>query len=230
MSEFEEILSAFAVDILHAQENVDQASVDLAEQNSEDPLRHNLSKPRFRITEVNMDFPMVIEGCQSGNPSIPANKDSIILSLNDIFLSITRSHSIEMPDIIIATFQRRLSRELSQLEKRNISLKQPARIESVVRAVAVALQEGFDSAPEHGLTMSQIRQIQDELFNEAKVQAIKQYGIKPKVYVSTKTSEVVERGNSNNITRVSFKVKQEGVEWALSEGPEGTQHRTLTVE
>lgn len=238
MANFGDLLGSILVGLAHARRMADEETAALAEYYKDHPLLEGMAIPRIRVPRMEIDLPVALDSFEAAEENIMETAAKVEEALNKKFNNLLKELDIEanadFKKQCFSIFKKHLRRQLriSSVRPKTFSQRRGSS-EMVVRATENALSQiskelGSEYREKFSLDNEKI--IRQELRHEAQVVALKKVGRAPKIEATIITSEVKERADNYNISRLRLIIKEEGVEWAVSGDEGGEIRRNLTPE
>lgn len=232
MADLGELLGMLMVSLARAREMADLETAAIAERYKDHPLLEGMSLPRVRVPELILDLPLLIEGDEAGEDPKPESPEAIGREVNQALEDSAKRHSVEIPTDVRSRFAEDLKRRLTATA--NLSARtgrQGALRETVVRSVESALVSHLGTP---GLRASipgdKMRSIISEVRKRADEVAESTPGKPPRITATIATSQVKEKAGAANATRIRFTLREEGLEWSISQNEDGSKTRSLQQE
>jgi hypothetical protein len=221
----------------------DEETAAIAEYYKTHPLLEGMSVPRIRVPELTLELPLLIESHDEGDPAEPASVGSIVTALK---ASLDKSAGHEGISVRAAKyrqfrsrFETEVTRQLGQMSPTGITPEAVARAadDAFMRARrdeesdrAVAARRPGAELGKRVFTAAQAKDARAELRGAANDAAVKAAGSPPRIDAEIMTSEVKEQGDERSVARLKLIMKEEGLDWTVSETEGGATVRTLTPE
>lgn len=243
MADLGELVGTLLASLAHARRMADEETAAIAEYYKMHPLLEGMSVPRIRVPELTLELPVLIESHDEGDPAEPASVGSIVNALKAALDKSAGHEGISVRSAKYRQFRSRfeteVSRQLEQMSPKGITPEAVARAadDSFMRArrdeekdrATAARRPGAELEP-RVFTASQARDARADLRSAANDAAVKAAGSRPRINAEIMTSEVKEQGDERSVARLKVVMKEEGLDWTVSETAEGATTRTLTPE
>jgi len=212
--------------VAHARRIADEETAAIAEHYRSNPLLEGMSVPRVRVPEIQLDLPLLVESY-----SEPAHREYHAPEVIEerLLSRLQRSaaaDSFEIPEGFGERFR-------AALHKRLLALSHSARAhpEGVVRAMDTAFADTERRlGQKRWLDPAQRKELLEDLRQEASESAMAKEGSSPQISVTIATSQVKEGASAACAPRLRLILKEEGVEWTVTQNETGETARTLTPE
>ena len=232
MTDLGSFLGTIMASAAQARRLADEESLAIAEYYNETPGLEGLSVPRLRLPEITLELPVLIEAVEDGEDETPAPAGRVQTVVLAELRQLTTGGRMTLPD----SFHGHLDEELGQTLGRPLT-------ENVNRGrrvgVRVAVTERVDEAVVRVLGRREYRrlvpgnvglELRKKLKAVAKDSAVEVSGKSPRIRTSVLTEEVKNSGAPGNVTRVKVTLREEDLEWAQVEGPDGSDRSRLIPE
>jgi hypothetical protein len=229
MPDLGQVIGTLLTSLAHARRMADEETAAIAEYYRSNPLLQGMSLPRIRVPELTIDLPMLIESHEEGEPSVP--QDSKVVHeaiMNELVLAAEREN-LQLTEGFKKAFEREIKAHLESLSSKATAEGSHLR-ESTVRAVDTALARTVSREKTKRFSRDQHQSIATALRQKASEVALKKAGIPSVIKASVVTSEVKEFSAAGNVVRLKLVLREEGLEWSVSDNPDGTTTRKLAPE
>jgi hypothetical protein len=207
----------------------DIEAVRVAEFYAAHPLLNKMPVPRFRLPDITIDVPVVIEEVEvEAAGSAPRGAPSMAAMLKT-FDAVLSARLAKDRIAVTATQKRKLA---LNLRKRAASLTKPNEIAIDVNRVADALaRTAAKSLSESGGPVKTERrtELEKKLKEAARGEFLKLRRPPARLNVLVTTAEIREAGPYENLTHVHLKITEESVEWTTIEC-DGEEIERLIIE
>ncbi len=226
MAELGELLGALMSSLAHARRIADEETASIAVHYGQHPLLQGMSMPRVRVPELRLSLPVVLESFEEAGENEFATPAEISKQMLERLRKSADEEKVKIPEGFEQLFSRHLVKQLS-----GISSGARPHPEAVVRANEIAFSNALRRFPgEQWLGPDDRREIMSDLRQEAESVAMRKRGKPPRIEATITTSEVKERAASENVPRLQIILREEGVEWSVSEARDGSKMRTIVPE
>jgi hypothetical protein len=217
------LMSEITIARMHA----DIEAIRIAELYASNPLLANLPIPHFRLPNIDIDVPVVIQNVEQPPNGLSAMGAPLVKEMhdkfNEILIKFLKDESIELKQTEKKKLDKSIEKsilELSHYEGLASNINQVADILSDI--VSGALTE--PNGPVHKLKREELR---DSIKNISRVEFLKLSKPPARLKVLINTSEIKEAGPSDVITRLHLKVNEEAFEWTKIELEGKTKDRLV---
>jgi hypothetical protein len=231
MADLGQLLGTLLASLAHARRIADEETAMIAEHYKDHPLLEGMSLPRIRVPEMVLEVPMLISSQDAGEASEPQETHEIVNRLVDKLTEVAAREKIKISAKAMEYFKADLSREINRLRPNSVAVNFSREV--VVRAVDTAfaqLVKRETSQVRAFIRADQHKRISADLRHRASEVALKKIGKPPTIEASIITSEVKEGAGVGTVSRVKLVMKEEGLEWTITEAEDGTHTKTLTPE
>jgi hypothetical protein len=213
-------------EITIARMRADIEAVRIAELYADHPLLRNMPVPRFRMPDVEMEVPVVVNNLEEapegespqGRPSIT----EIRRVFDHVFVAVVTKERIALSD----TDKKRIE---TVINKRVVALTRP--VETAIGINRVADDFSLHALKALGELLKPERraEFEETLKDTLRLELLKISKPSTRLNVLVTTGEIREAGPSEVITRLHLKISEEAFEWTAIETDEGTKDR-LVIE
>lgn len=217
-------------EITIARMQADLEALRVADFYASHPLLRTMPVPRFRLPDVEVDIPIVIdrldEPREGESPRGGVTSADLRSAFDRVMADQLEKHHIriapEQTQKIRATLDDRIA-TLSLPVETAVDVNRVAR--DLARAVSRVL--GESEQPDERIERVRLSKFEAELKEAARVEFLRVRKPPPRLHVLVRTSEVREAGPSDIIGRLSLKITEQNVEWTLIESDGETQDRLV---
>lgn len=213
-------------EITIARMQADVEAVRIAELYAEHPLLRTMPVPRFRLPEVELDIPVVINELEqpaggsggSGAPSVTELRKTF----DAVFAARLKEERIELPAAVRTKLKQTLDRT-------TLALTKPPEIEMDMSRVATEFSKVVIKMLAETIDPSKLSEFEEKLKSTVQVEFLKFR--KPPLRLDTRitSAQVKEAGPGEVITRLRLKLVEESFEWTSIE-LDGEKHDRLVIE
>lgn len=221
------LLGAVISGVVHARRIADEESAAVAEYYKDNPLLSGLSVPRVRIPEISIDIPMLIEAHDEGEADQVADATKIGASVAKELKASLAREGLSVASADLKGFDQALTQRLNRI---GLSGGNRSPREAIIRAAEEAFSETVKEKVVSKGTLAAANRIASNLRYSASGSALQKVGRAPALRASILTAEVKEKSSLENVSRMRISLKEEGLEWSISENDDGTVSRKLTPE
>lgn len=215
-----QLVSEITIARLHA----DLEAVRLAELYASHPLLRHMPVPRFRLPEVQLDLPVVIEQMDEPRPGESARGGASAKQLRKSFDTVLAG-KLRTSRIRLKTDQRE---ELNKvLDAETARLEQPAEVAVDTNRVADGLSMAASNCLAQLLDPGRVQELAASLRDDARLSLLRSQPAPPRLYALVTTKEVRESGPEQNITRIRVTLSEEALELTQIELNGETQDRLV---
>jgi len=232
MADLGQLLGTLLSSLAHARRIADEETTAIAEHYKDHPLLEGLSLPRIRVPEMVLEMPMLIESHDEGQANIPEDTDIIVTNVIEELRASSLREGVTLQEANIDFFREDLVREINKLSPNSTSVTSFPK-EVVIRSVDksfTALIRRELSANTQSISPEQTKNISSDIRSKASEVALKEVGSPPSIEASIITAEVKDEAGAGNVSRLRIVMKEEGLEWSISQSEDGTNTKTLTPE
>lgn len=213
-------------EITIARLRADLEAVRIAELYAEHPLLRTMPVPRFRMPEVELDIPVVIneleeppaDGAGGGTPSIT----DLRKVFDEVIVARLKEAHIELNAGARAKLKLALNRA-------TLALTKPPEIEIEMNRVAIEFSKTASKALSENLDPQKRAEFEEKLKATVQVEFLKRRILPPRIKTLVTTAQVKEAGPGEVVTRLRLKVVEESFEWTSIES-EGEKQDRLVIE
>lgn len=225
-----EILGGILAAVAQARRIADEETVSIAEYYRANPLLSGMSVPRVRIPQFDIDIPLLIEEFTQAVDAEPASTEDVLQETVKALQDAAEREGVQLPQTVTNSFSRLLEQRLKAgLTGRGID-RGWTRREALARATESSLREVLQKENKPRFTNNQLKRVYDALRKTAVRVAILKPPVAPGFRVTVVTSKVKDQADPNSVARLRLSVREDGVEWASVENPDGTTRGVLIPE
>lgn len=249
MADLGELVGTLLASLAHARRMADEETAAIAEYYKSNPLLEGMSVPRIRVPELSLELPILIESIEEGEADQPREINPIVDHLKETLNRSAGKDGIAVRSASYREFRAAFEKHL----RRQLERMSPAASVDAKRfppeAVARAADEAFMRArrdeerarvraardPDVELeplvfTAEQVSEARADIRRAANDVALKSEGTRPRINAEIMTAHVKERADAGSVARLKIVMREEGLEWTISESGEGAITKTLTPE
>ena len=226
MPDLTDIMGAIAASVQRARQIADQNSVNVALGYQQDPYLRTMPVPRFRLPEVVIDLPIVVDSFQPGQPEETAKPEEIGKAAREFLAMKSAEMGLSLPAEFLDTFSKTLTLKMASPR---------------TNAPTVGLREDFaqtgvqllrDAAATKGSPISAdaLAKISGELHDHIVNNSIVKPAVPPSLLVQVETDQVKARASTDTVLRLQFRLREEGLEWNEIKAADGTSKMKLSPE
>ena len=216
------MLAEITIARLHA----DLEAVRIAELYAEHPLLRTMPVPRFRMPEVELDVPVVINEIDKPEPIDSEHEAPTPNDLRRLFEKILdiqlKNDGIE----INASVRRKLK---LALDSTVLTLTKPPEIQIDMSRMAIEFSKTAMKALPESISPKKRTEFEEKLKAATQIEFLKYRILPPRVNTLITTAQVKEAGPGEVVTRLRLKVVEESFEWTSIEA-EGEKQDRLVIE
>jgi hypothetical protein len=222
------LLSEITIARMHA----DLEALRVAELYAGHPLLKHMAVPHFRLPDVHVDVPVVIQDVEDADPAAPPRGAPTPERLRSAFDTVLAA-ALDKEGIQLKPQQKKKLK--SVLDHEAGRLEQPSAVAVDVLHTARTLSEAALShlrgprGPLESLAEPQIERLQRELERSSQLAFSKLHAPAPRLRVQVTTGEIREVAPTELLTRLQLTIREEAVEWTSIES-EGVEHARLVPE
>jgi hypothetical protein len=217
-------LGQLVSEITIARMHADLEAVRIAELYADHPLLRHMPIPRFRLPEIQLDVPVVIERMDEPSEGSSARGGATIRELRKSFDAALASQMRAARTRLKAEQRAELTRFLDEATAR---LERPAEVAIDVNRVADTLSKTATESLTQLLGPEKTQGIVANLRDTARSWLLRAQPAPPRLYAVVTTQELREAGPEENLTRIRLKVSEEALEWTQIELDGQTQNRLV---
>jgi len=232
MADLGQLLGTLLASLAHARRIADEETASIAERYKDHPLLEGLSLPRIRVPELVLEMPMLIQSHDEGIANIPEDTDIIVSDVVEELEASALREGVSLQVANIELFKEDLAREINKLSPSSNDVVSFPR-EVVIRAVDksfTTLVKRELAANMQSISPGQAKNISTEIRAKASQVALKEVGSPPTIEASIITAEVKDEAGAGNVSRLRIVMKEEGLEWSVSQNEDGSITQALTPE
>lgn len=232
MTDLGQFLGAAMASAAHARRMADEESLAIAEYYRDTPGLSGMSVPRMRMPEITIELPVLVEQVDDGEDEQAASESHV----RDVVLAELKHFAAAESAPISDTFTNALSLDLKHrlnkpallgaTEMKRVGLR--ASVDEEVTGAVLTMMKKSEHA--HLFTKDHAKQLSLKLGKVAAIASVKKEGKAPTMKVTVLTDMVKNHADAGNVTRMRVVLREEGLEWASSEGPGGIERSHLTPE
>lgn len=216
------ILSEITIARMHA----DVEAIRVAELYADHPLLRHMPVPRFRMPNLEIDVPVVInkvdqsdeDDSQHGTPKIAEMRKAF----DKVLLSVMTKEKVQLTQVLTNKLKNAVDRKMISLTRPNEIALDLNRVSIEFTNTALKVLGGAID-PEKKMIFS------EKLKDSLRVEFVKLRKKPSRLDVLVTTSEIREAGPSEVITHLHLKISEEGYEWSSIETEDGKEDR-LVIE
>lgn len=225
-----EILGGVLAALAHARRVADEETVAIAEYYRNEPLLAGMSVPRVRVPQLEVEIPVVIERFTESSAGKAASGVTITAAAVKTLKEAAARERLQVPQTVTKSYEKALQSRLQAL----LSDEQPGRRRNLSEAVARETQAAFlEVLKQEGRGRFEPAQVQPMLAalrDVATRVAMAEPAAPPEFRVSVLTSDVKDRADPKSVARIHLTIREDGVEWATIDSPDGTTRGQLIPE
>jgi len=232
MTDLGQFIGTLMASAAHARRVADEESLAIAEYYRDTQGLDGLSVPRMRMPEISLELPVLIEAVQSGEGERPAPELTVRNGVLAELQRVATEERINVPEAFKEAFDKDLQRRLSRpvvggtIRGRRVGVRG-----AVASEVDDALKAQLRRREFARLFAADVaRKLSAQLRRVASELAVEDHGKSPGIRTTVLTEGVKAGGDPGNVTRVRVVLKEEGLEWASYEGPDGGERGRLIPE
>jgi hypothetical protein len=222
----DEVIGALLASVARARRIADEESAVIAEYYRSNPLLEGMSVPRVRLPDLTFELPVLIEAHEPGQPGKPQSPTEIAKKVKQHLDALSGREGVRLPRGFATSFQRELKDSLSEVAVEGAAAR---------AAYAKAVETAFLRVAGHERFAGElparfrrdaalaVRDFADQI-------ALKEPGSLPRFQVSVITSQIKDKTDPANVARLRIAVREEGLEWSISEREDGTISKKLIPE
>lgn len=212
-----------------ARMQADIETVRVAELYAAHPLLRNMPVPRFRLPDVEIDVPVVIEQMEEPSPDEAPRGAPTLADMRKEFDKVL-TEELSKKDVRLKPEQKKKLNAM--LDKKTVALTRPVEIAFDVGRVADELAHTVSQTlTESGgpVDPGMRPKLEKDLKEAARLGFLKLRKPPARLRTLVTTAEIREAGPRENVTRLRMKITEEGFEWATVESDDRTEDR-LVIE
>jgi len=232
MADLGQLLGTLLASLAHARRIADEETAAIAERYKDHPLLEGLSLPRIRVPELVLEMPMLIQSHDEGMANIPEDTDIIVEDVVEELEASALREGVSLQAANIELFKEDLAREINKLSPSSSDVVSFPR-EVVIRAVDksfTTLVKRELAANMQSISPGQAKNISTDIRTKASQVALKEVGSPPTIEASIITAEVKDEAGAGNVSRLRIVMREEGLEWSVSQNEDGSITQALTPE
>jgi len=232
MADLGQLLGTLLASLAHARRIADEETTAIAERYKDHPLLEGLSLPRIRVPEMVLEMPMLIQSHDEGMANIPEDTDIIVAGVVEELQAAALREGVSLQTANIELFKEDLAREINKLSPNSsdpVSFPREVVIRAVDKSFTTLVKREL-AANMQSITPGQAKNISTDIRTKASQVALKEVGSPPTIDASIITAEVKDEAGAGNVSRLRIVMKEEGLEWSISQGEDGSTTQTLTPE
>lgn len=221
-----QIMSEITIARMHA----DLESLRIAELYANHELLRNMAVPRFRLPDVDLNVPVVINAMDDLTPGNPyrggVDFDKIRKNFDASLSLAIKKNRIKLKPEQKKKLKQTISSVIDNIER-------PEEVDVDTNRIADKLSSTVTRriteilAPDNKAGKEQIKRFSKELKAMVRIALIKTRTPPPRLSVLVTTQEIREAGPSDIITHLNLKISEESMEWTTVESAEGTEERLV---
>ena len=226
MPDLTDIMGAIAASVQYARQIADQNSISVALGYQQDPYLRTMPVPRFRLPEVVIDLPIVVDSFQPGQPEETAKPAEIGKTAREFLAKKSTEMGLSLSPAVLDTFSKNLTQRMTGSQKISpaVGLRENFAQSGIQLLRDIASTKG-SPIPEEALA-----KISGELHDHIVNTSIIKPAVPPKLMVQVETDQVKGRGSTDTVLRLQFRLREEGLEWNEIKANDGTSKMKLSPE
>ena len=226
MPKLGDYLGQLLSEITMARMHADIESVKVAEFYADHPLLRNMPVPRFRMPDVEVDVPVVVQELEEPEPGESPHGTPPVPKIREVFDKVIASLLAKESITLSAANKKKLK---TVLDERTAALTKPSDVPIDVKKVSNDFSQNAIEALGR-LIKPEIKAVfEEKLKDSLRIEVVKIYKTPPRLKVLVTTGEIREAGPGEVITRLHLKISEEAFEWTTIETDEGKNDR-LVIE
>lgn len=221
MPDLGDVLAAVLSGMAHARRQADETAAELAEYYRTDPLLAGMAAPRFRVPELTLELPLLLDDFEEQEEAKPATKAAVISAVAAAVRDAADRQRVALPRAAMARVRDRFSSQLDDAVRRSP--------EKVAQAAESALRAGVGEEEFAAIDPARRRRMIAEVTESARNSALSRPTVPPRLR-ATVVTEQVRQVDPDRVVHIRLTIAEEGVEWTPVERPDGTVTHTLTPE
>jgi len=225
-----EILGGVLAALAHARRVADEETVAIAEYYRNEPLLAGMSVPRVRVPQLEIEIPVVIERFTQSSAGKAASKEAVTAEAAKVLKEAAARVRVQVPQTLAKGFEKELQARLETLlgadrpsTRRNLS-------EAVAREAQSAFLEALKQEGRERFEPAQVKLVSAALRDAASRVAMAEPAVPPDFRVSVVPSEGKDHADPKSVARIHLTIREDGVEWATIDNPDGTTRGQLVPE
>lgn len=213
-------------EITIARMQADVEAVRIAELYAGHPLLRTMPVPRFRLPEVELDIPVVINQLEepaggSGGAGTPSITD-LRKSFDEILTARLKEERLDLPAAVRTKLKQ-------SLDRTTLALTKPPEIEIDLSRVATEFSKVTIKALSESIDPRKLAELEEKLRTTVQIEFLKVRKLPLRLDTRITSAQIKEAGPSEVITRLRLKLVEESFEWTTIETDGETQDR-LVIE
>lgn len=225
-----EILGAILTAVAHARRMADEETVAIAEYYKQNPLLAGLSVPRIRIPQFDVDIPVVIDRFKTATRGKAASAEEVSAAVTESLRKEVDKLDDEDSDALARSFEPAFRERLTSVLAHEAIRAPSLAAEEVSRVAEESVIAALGPHRAERLDREKMAHIVSEVRTTAARTAIIRPSLPPQMAVSVVTSSIKDLADPNSVTRIHLSIREDGVEWASTERPDGTTRGHLIPE
>lgn len=213
----------------------DLESLRIADFYASHPLLKTMPVPRFRLPQVDVDVPFVIDHAEEA-PEEGAVRGSVSLAELDVMLdkALTvdlEKRGIHLPAASVRRIERAAEARIEELraEPAEISVDTQRIARDLAEIAAHELAEVEDREEGERITADRVK-VEEALETAIRNELLRKRTPPPRLLVRVATDQVRESGPTERIGHIRLSVSEEHLEWTVIESESGEKHQRLIPE
>lgn len=208
------LLSEITIARMHA----DLEAVRVAELYADHPLLHSMPVPRFRMPNVEMDVPIVVQELEEPQPGESPHGAPPIADMRKVFDKVVTSVLAKESITLTAANKKKLK---TKLDQRVVTLTRPSEISIDANRVLHDFSNNTVKVLGGVIKPERRAKFEEKLKDALRIEFIKIRKPPPRLNVLVTTAEIREAGPNEVITHLHLKISEEAFEWTTIETDEG---------
>lgn len=210
-------------EVTMARLQADVEAVRIAEMYAEHPLLRTMPVPRFRLPEVDLDVPVVINELEqppegSSRPSIT----DLRAAFDGVLTAQVKQHRVPFPAAVRSKLNQALDRTAIELTK-------PGEIEIDLARVATEFSNVAIRMLSETVEPEKLSEFEKELRTMVNAEFLKKRTLRPRLDALITTAQVREAGPTEVLTHLRLKLVEESFEWTTV-GDDTEKRDRLVIE
>jgi hypothetical protein len=243
-----DFLGHIMAEITIARMHADLEALRVADFYASHPLLHNMPVPRFRLSDFDVDLPIMIDKVEEApsddlSPRGGVEKDKIFTAFNIALSRQLSRYRIRTPLELRNQIRFALRRQIKNLTDLPDISVDASRIASELTKTVIATFKRYYSRRTPTVTTKEIHdkekvtepgpsndvlvKFSADLQEDARKEIIKVRVPPPRLHILVTTREIKEAGIPDYTGRLKIKVHEDSLEWALIEREDETQARLI---
>lgn len=216
MPNLSEILGAIMTSVAEARQIADEQTIRVAARYQQEELLQGMSIPRFRLPEIEIELPVVVEAHDPAQPEEIAKTTDVLNNTRTYLKTLAQTNeNLAISDKSLNEFSQSMETQLKKNAVTPTKILQSNTKEDFVKAGEEALLH-LSQLSESPLSQAQVERIKPLLRDYISRTAVVKPARSANLRVLVETEKVKKFADSNNkaVVHLRLSLREEGLEWS----------------